>query len=854
MLSLRARLFAAAVMLLAVTGCGGRTLTVPSPVPSGGAAATQTALITFVVQIPQQATAASRKPLYVSPSTRVIVATVTPAGGGPTTTVPNACAPSQCTVPIPAPIGLDNFSISLYDAGQVNLLSTGSTTQVIVAGQTNTVKVTFGGVIAQIVLSPNTFTFADGISTSDPIAVNALDADGNTIVAPGAYTSPIALSSGDKSGAITIAPASITGPGSTATIAYSGSTSVTGTVTISATASGAPATNVPASISNGPFVYFAAGLLNDIFCCQIQATTYVAPLIGGQLGTFSTLLASAGPMAVAPDGTLYQSIWSNGSFGFQPTTTITTTARPPAHGNGRSFTVPSAPNSIAADGAGNVYVAMASGVSVYSANASGSAPTPIRQLLTVLSGIALDQNGALYGVAFAPNTYVNPCTGFPQWSAIRVFAPNASGISFPVRSILPLPGYAFWTALAEDNQTNLYVAGSIGSAAAIFVYPSGASGMVAPSRIITGNQIGCDMATDAMGDIFTSDVVGYSSSASGSAAPYTSARAQTSLNEALQFLAIDNIQPTPAPPSGSPTPSATLTQYQTPGTAEFGAGMAAGPDGNIWFAEYSGPAIAMVTTASNPGGPGIVTTYPLVRGAAPYGITAGSDGALWFTEEGANAIGRITTSGTITSYALPTSSERPTWATLGADGNVWFIENTGVGRITPSGAVSQFASNAGRGSGIVSGPDGNLYVPSSVPAQGSIYQITTSGVSTLFASLNPVVLGAIAVGPDNNLWIPATGGTGGTNGFSYPFLVRVTTKGTVTEYPAIYTNGSNIVSGPNGYLYVVGPSGIAVVNTNGVDLLDIPIGASAVVQGPDGNLWFGSGSAAADYISMLHFH
>ena len=36
------------------------------------------------------------------------------------------------------------------------------------------------------------------------------------------------------------------------------------------------------------------------------------------------------------------------------------------------------------------------------------------------------------------------------------------------------------------------------------------------------------------------------------------------------------------------------------------------------------------------------------------GIAAGPDGALWFTESNGNKIGRITTAGVVTEYPIPT--------------------------------------------------------------------------------------------------------------------------------------------------------------------------------------------------------
>jgi virginiamycin B lyase len=66
--------------------------------------------------------------------------------------------------------------------------------------------------------------------------------------------------------------------------------------------------------------------------------------------------------------------------------------------------------------------------------------------------------------------------------------------------------------------------------------------------------------------------------------------------------------------------------------------------------------------------------------SAPTGIAAGPDGNLWFTEKNANQLARITTAGVITEYPLPTPSSGPDKVTAGADGNIWFTEHT-AGRL-----------------------------------------------------------------------------------------------------------------------------------------------------------------------------
>jgi virginiamycin B lyase len=65
-------------------------------------------------------------------------------------------------------------------------------------------------------------------------------------------------------------------------------------------------------------------------------------------------------------------------------------------------------------------------------------------------------------------------------------------------------------------------------------------------------------------------------------------------------------------------------------------GIAAGPDGAIWFTGFRSNEIGRVTAD------GALARYPVpTERAVPYHIAAGPDGALWFTEQDGNKIGRM---------------------------------------------------------------------------------------------------------------------------------------------------------------------------------------------------------------------
>src|ERR1035437_7949938 len=133
--------------------------------------------------------------------------------------------------------------------------------------------------------------------------------------------------------------------------------------------------------------------------------------------------------------------------------------------------------------------------------------------------------------------------------------------------------------------------------------------------------------------------------------------------------------------------SITFTQYVEPnGPGEPGT-IVAGPDGALWFNDYTKSQIFRITTS------GTMTSYPtLTPFSGPRSIVAGPDGALWFAEDSANKIGRITTGGAITEFPLPATLNGPTGIVRGPDGALWFWDNVNgrIGRITTSGVVTSF--------------------------------------------------------------------------------------------------------------------------------------------------------------------
>jgi streptogramin lyase len=199
-------------------------------------------------------------------------------------------------------------------------------------------------------------------------------------------------------------------------------------------------------------------------------------------------------------------------------------------------------------------------------------------------------------------------------------------------------------------------------------------------------------------------------------------------------------------------------------------------------------------TQANP--PGTIDEFPLAANRLPRGIVQGPDGALWFTES--DRIGRITTSGAITEFQGGGSPVlQPYLMTSGPDGNLWITAlGNRVWRLTPTGTFTVFpvlAANANP-HGITTGPDGNLWIAESFTNR--IVRMTTAGVAIGFpvptAGAQPE---EIVAGPDGNLWFTER---------NAHKIGRITPAGVITEFPL--------------------PTAASV--------------PTAITVGPDGNLWF----------------
>ncbi len=293
-------------------------------------------------------------------------------------------------------------------------------------------------------------------------------------------------------------------------------------------------------------------------------------------------------------------------------------------------------------------------------------------------------------------------------------------------------------------------------------------------------------------------------------------------------LSIGPNNPTPTPH----TLRGVVTEFDIPTADANAQGIAAGPDGALWFTEQDADKIARITTD------GKVTEYPIpTAGAYPHRIAKGPDGALWFTEYQARKIGRITPAGAITEYPIADGS--PWDITAGPDGALWVTlqGEDKIARVTPKGAVTTFDTKGETPWAITAGADGNLWF-TELNSQ-AIGRITPSGQTTDYPvhTTNTRLYG-IAKGSDGDVYFTEQGDIGAAS-----MLGKITPNGTIPEVTLQDVDGADaITASPDGNLWVTQDysANLARVTPQGstTQYLLGESGEPAITIGPDGNLWF----------------
>ncbi len=210
------------------------------------------------------------------------------------------------------------------------------------------------------------------------------------------------------------------------------------------------------------------------------------------------------------------------------------------------------PDGVALDSARNLYVLNSGGVpanrtiTVYPPGASGNVP-PAR----VIAGIEV-ASGNLNGIAVDTNDYLYLLEDLP--GTISVYAPGAVGYPNPVRRIAgPSTGLRSVSELDFDGDNNLYVANGNN----VLVFDASADGDAAPMRVIGGPHTGLSedfaLAVDTNGLVYVGNaeptlvhghVNVFAAGASGNVAPI---RVITSFEAGVPVvgMAVDKVRTPP---------------------------------------------------------------------------------------------------------------------------------------------------------------------------------------------------------------------------------------------------------------------------------------------------------------------
>jgi hypothetical protein len=239
-----------------------------------------------------------------------VIVGLTPTSKGCSTTTPLTCTVAFSVLP-----GSRTFTVTLFDGLNATgkQLSVGTATETIAAGKVNAISVVCNGVVASLALSLSQPSPTIGLAQTIPLAVTALDADGNTIIAPGEYENgPITLTDSDATyttlqvGTATPAQSvAVNGPADVVNVAYIGGGHLT-----SAT--------FTASITNAPSVGTATAVLTPVPPqVSIDAGTVgsaISPdMVGANLPAWTDNTQSYQATAMKTAG-LHLIRWPGGSF------------------------------------------------------------------------------------------------------------------------------------------------------------------------------------------------------------------------------------------------------------------------------------------------------------------------------------------------------------------------------------------------------------------------------------------------------------------------------------------------------------------------------------------------------------
>ncbi|MBK5219410.1 MAG: hypothetical protein JJE35_06470 [Thermoleophilia bacterium] len=255
--------------------------------------------------------------------------------------------------------------------------------------------------------------------------------------------------------------------------------------------------------------------------------------------------------------------------------------------------------------------------------------------------------------------------------------------------------------------------------------------------------------------------------------------------------------------------------------------------------------VVCLVTPADAATQGRTTQLGLGQGTRALGLVSGPDGNLWFVGHnyslGRDLVGKVTPSGAVSEFEVSAQAS-PAAAEIaaGTDGSLWFTDpnSNAIGRVTTSGQITKFAvpTPGAAPTAIAAGPGGLWFTEEAADKIGRIAYNGTITEFSLPAGARPT---GIAVGPENALWVTAKGSGK---------IARLTPSGTVTEFslPDPDSLPHAIVAGPGGDLWFseeAAPRVGRITPAGVIDEFPVPTrsGTYDLAVATDGDLWFTSG-------------
>jgi streptogramin lyase len=275
---------------------------------------------------------------------------------------------------------------------------------------------------------------------------------------------------------------------------------------------------------------------------------------------------------------------------------------------------------------------------------------------------------------------------------------------------------------------------------------------------------------------------------------------------------------------------------------------------NLWFDSYT-PYVGEMT----PGG--AISAHVLPRKTNPYGLesvdslTLGPDHNIWFTDNVGKEIGTISPSGEIreyqpfrkTGYAFTdyiVAFQRHVWITMPFFNVAYLAEVNNKAKVAQAIPLPGYFCYPGP---ITVDKTGTFWIGNGANCP-KITRVTPEGKVRDFPIVAADGIWAVAAGPDGNVWFTAADAPTIND-----YVAKITPTGEITKYP-ISNQVDSIALGPDGNWWMtmpfVGKIESMTMQGNIVAEYTLPhaingsqpeFQACQIIQGPDGNMWFGEG-------------